>query len=86
MIAKAVNRMQKLMNSYEKVVICTTDDRKIEVNKDDKVFAEGNFLMIIREDEIKSVNANHVTYMSVKEYVKTSLSIATIERVKEEVL
>ena len=46
MMVEAIYSMQEFMNSSGKIVICTTDDRKIRVSKTDSVFAEGKFIMI----------------------------------------
>lgn len=87
MILGAIYSMQKFMSYHEKVVICTTDDRKIKVSKKDTVFAEGKFLMIKTDSKLKAVNSDHVTYMFIKECGKSqsSLSKGALEKIRNTV-
>lgn len=84
MMVEAIYSMQEFMNSSGKIVICTTDDRKIRVSKTDSVFAEGKFIMIKDENGLKSVNSDHVTYMFIKQCdkAKSSLSSDTLEKIR----
>lgn len=81
----AVERMQNFMNPNEKVIICTTDDREIEVYKADDIFAEDEFIMIKHEDTMRCVNSNHVTRMIIRQYKKTLLGEDALEKIRNTV-
>lgn len=79
----AVERMQNFMNSNEKIVICTIDDRKIKIEKVDDVFAEDEFIMIKHEDTMKAVNSNNVSRMFIEQRKRTLLSSESVEKMKD---